>query len=245
MKKICVIGLFILVGQLTVFAGMQSNSHRIAFDFYGDSVQYLVNDGMYIKFNDRDRSAAHVARFLEEMENVNFGEVFKALDQYRQSQQPDDWMYYQLVRRIAETFSPKANNYWQYTLYKFFLMYKSGYDPLLVINPSKIVFFIQSNDNIYNMLLRVRNNKNYICINYHDYAGQFDFENEQYQEISLIHQDAGQKAFSYRISKLPHFSKSDYISKRLNFSTQRNEYFFKIKIKNNLKTILKNYPIVD
>ena len=117
------------------------------------------------------------------MENADFTEVFKALATYRLTEQPDDWMYYQLVRRIAETLSPKTKNYWQYTLYKFFLMYRSGYDPILAINPSKIVFFIQSDENIYNMLFRVRNNKSYICINYHDYAGQFNFEKEAFENF--------------------------------------------------------------
>ena len=246
MKKACIIGLFVLIGQLVTFARTQEGSKPIAFDFYGDSVQYTVNEGMYIKFDDHDLTSAHIVGFLDAMEDADFKEIFRALERYRQSEQPDDWMYYQLVRRIAETLSPKANNYWQYTLYKFFLMYKSGYNPILAINPSKIVFFIQSDDNIYNMLFRVRNNKNYICINYHDYAGQFDFEKEKFEELSLQQDpDIPLKAFSYRISKLPHFSKNDYVVKRLNFSTADNEYFFKIKVNPNVKTIFKNYPVVD
>src|SRR5690606_21424305 len=242
MRMIVTIWIFFLA---TAPVWSRSLPRTICFDFYGDSVQYTVSQEHYIKFNDQIRTSENVALFLSSMEKTDFSAVLNALNNYREKEQPDDWMYYQLVRKIAESLSPKTDNYWQYTLYKFFLMYQSGYDPLLAINPSKIVFFIQSDDNIYNMLFRTKNNKNYICINYHDYAGQFDFEKEAYQEISLIHQAAGQKAFSYRISKLPHFSKSDYISKRLNFSTQRNEYFFKIKVNPNVKTIFKNYPIVD
>lgn len=246
MKKACIIGLLLFIGQVATFAGTQDGLKRIAFDFYGDSVQYMVNEGMYIGFDDHDLTSGHITRFLDKMESADFKEIFKALDNYRQSEQPDDWMYYQLIRRIAETLSPKAKNYWQYTLYKFFLMYRSGYDPILAINSSKIVFFVQSDDNIYNMLFRVKNNKAYICINYHDYAGQFDFAKEKFEELSLQQDpDITLKAFSYRISKLPHFSKNDYVVKRLNFSTADNEYFFKIRVNPNVKTIFKNYPVVD
>jgi hypothetical protein len=242
-KGVCTIWLLLTSIYITA---AQKEPKLIAFDFYGAPVQYSVNKSMFQQFNDNDRSGANAGRFISLMENADFTEVFKALATYRLTQQPDDWMYYQLVRRIAETLSPKTKNYWQYTLYKFFLMYRSGYDPILAINPSKIVFFIQSDDNIYNMLFRVRNNKAYICINYHDYDGQFDFEREEFEELSLQQDpDIPLKAFSYRISKLPHFSKNDYVVKKLNFSMPHNEYFFRIKVNPNVKTIFKNYPVVD
>lgn len=222
-----------------------ANQKNVSFNFYGDTIHYQTVSENYIRFNDNDRSSANITSFLTKMEAANFTPVLKALNDYRIKEQPDDWMFYQLVRKVAESLSPKAKNYWQYTLYKFFLMYQSGYDPILAVNNQKIVFFIQSNDNVYNMLFRKRNSKTYICINYHDYAGKFDFEKEEFEEISFLDETHTRKAFSYRISKLPHFNKSDYVFKRLNFSLHENEYFFRVKVNPNVKTIFKNYPVVD
>ncbi|MCH5600249.1 hypothetical protein [Niabella ginsengisoli] len=242
MKKIVFIWTLICCA---VLAKSQSKPDLVTLNFYGDTVKYEPNIDSYIHFDDNDRSSANVTRVLTKMEEADFTPVLQVLNDYKTKEHPDDWMFYQLVRKIAESMSPKSLNYWQYTLYKFFLMYKSGYEPTLAINDSKIVFFIQSNDNVYNMLFRQRKGKTYICINYHDYAGKFDFEKEKFEELYFLNDDQERKAFSYRISKLPHFNKNDYVVKKLNFSLYENEYFFRVKINPDVKTIFKNYPVVD
>jgi hypothetical protein len=37
------------------------------------------------------------------------------LVQYKNQYGPDDWLYYQAVRKVAQHISPKADNYYRYT----------------------------------------------------------------------------------------------------------------------------------
>jgi hypothetical protein len=129
--------------------------------------------------------------------------VINALTAYKEQHKPDDWLFYQLIRKTAQLISPKAENYHRYTLYKWFLLSKSGYDATLAIAGDQILFYVQSDENIYNIPFRIRDNKQYVCLNYHDY-GNIDFEKTKFSEIAIRTPEA-QKAFSYKVTQLPAF----------------------------------------
>ena len=168
----------------------------------------------------------------------------ETLLQYKKQNRPDDWLYYQLIRRTAEAISPKAENYNRYTLYKWFLLVRSGYDAMLCIAGDKILFYVQSDDNIYNIPFRMKGGKQYVCLNYHDYGNNIDFEKTIFSEVFLPQPNVG-SVFSYRLTQLPKFSESDYVEKNLHFAYNQNEYQFKIKINPQVKNIFANYPAVD
>lgn len=218
--------------------------HPYAFNFYGDAVQFSLNQSSIIRFTDMTNKNIAITKFYTEISSMDYSSIFKALNKYKKTYKPDDWLYYQLVRKIAQRISPKEDNYWQYTLYKWYFMLKSGYTPLLAVHNNMILFYIESNENVYNVPLRKKDGKQFVCLNYHDYGNNIDFTKNKFTEVPLPIMQ-GSLFFSYKISKLPNFDKSDYVQKDLTFSLNDNEYHFKIKVNRQIKTIFANYPTVD
>jgi hypothetical protein len=154
-----------------------------------------------------------------------------------------DWLYYQLVRHTAQQISPKIDNYYRYTLYKWFLLTKSGFDATLSFSPKHLLFYVRSEDNIYGIPYFEKNNFQYICLNIHDY-GQIDFAKETVIETTVLVPE-GQQSFSYKITQMPDFKPSEYDEKELEFSYQDKVYHFKVKLNPEIKTLFNNYPVAD
>src|SRR5690606_21729776 len=93
----------------------------------------------------------------------------KVLLDYKKEQLLNDWFYYQLIRETAQQISPKKENYERYTLYKWFLMAKSGYDVHLAISGDKLFFYIWSDEDISDIPVYKINGKQYVCLNVHDF----------------------------------------------------------------------------
>jgi hypothetical protein len=143
-------------------------------DFYGDEVTLMLDSSLSVSF-DKRLDQTTVKEFFEKINAGNYQPVVNALLDYKKEHKPDDWLYYQLIRKTAQHISPKAENYIRYTLYKWFFLTKSGYDAFLCTAGDQILFYVQSDENIYNIPFRVKDDKQYVCLNYHDY-GKIDFE---------------------------------------------------------------------
>ncbi len=181
----------------------QNKVSTIHFDFYGDPVEFEFDKNSRVDFTDQ-LSTESIQAFYKTILNSNYEPVIKALIAYKEQHKPDDWLYYQLIRKAAQQISPKAENYQRYTLYKWFLLSKSGYDAVLAVAGDQILFYVQSDENIYNIPYRIRDGKQYVCLNYHDY-GNIDFEKTKFSEIAIRTPEA-QKPFSYKVTQLPGFS---------------------------------------
>ncbi|MEP7375484.1 MAG: hypothetical protein ABI675_18950 [Chitinophagaceae bacterium] len=214
----------------------------IHFDFYGDPVEFEFDAASRIDFTD-PLSAESIQTFYKKISTANYTTVINALLAYKEQHKPDDWLYYQLIRKTVQQISPKAENYQRYTLYKWFLLSKSGYDATLAIAGDQILFYVQSDENIYNIPYRMRDGKQYVCLNYHDY-GNIDFEKTKFSEIAIRNPEA-QKPFSYKVTQLPGFNPRDYVEKDLSFNYYQVDYHFKIKLNPQVKAIFANYPVVD
>jgi hypothetical protein len=223
-----------------VFA--REKDHIIRFDFFGEPVAFEFDMASRVDFTD-PLSAESILVFYQTILKTNYGPIVEALITYKDQHKPDDWLFYQLIRKTAQQISPKADNYKRYTLYKWFLLSKSGYDATLAISGDQILFYVQCDENIYNSPFRVRDGKQYVCLNYHDY-GSIDFEKTRFSEIAIKNPEAT-KAFSYKITQLPDFKKEDYEEKDLSFNYYQTDYHFKIKLNPQVKSIFANYPVVD
>lgn len=188
-------------------------------------------------------SGQAIQSFYNKMKSWNYRPLVSALVDYKERYKLDDWLYYQLIRKTAQYISPKAENYQRYTLYKWFFLAKSGYAATLRTDGSRLLFYVQSDETIYDIPCLTRNGRQYVCLNYHDY-GSIDFEKNQFYELAPIVQEAA-KAFSYKVTQLPGFHSSDYIEKELQFKIYQNEYHFKVKLNPQIKAIFANYPVVD
>jgi hypothetical protein len=233
----------ILCAILLVFSEAKSQSlQRVQFDFYGDTLQLPFESASYVDFTGA-LSETSIQSFYDQVNTSHFEPVVNALLEAKEKNKLDDWLYYQLIRKAAQSISPKAVNYQRYTLYKWFFLCKSGYDAIITIHEDKVLFYVQSDELIYNIPYRVKNGKQYVCLNYHDY-GNIDFTKISFAEVPVVVPEA-KKAFSYRITRLPNFNSTDYQEKDIQFTYNENEYHFRVKLNSQVKTIFANYPVVD
>lgn len=211
-----------------------------AFNFYDASLSFDLSASSPLLSTALSQTSFE--NFINDLDRADHSSVINALLDYKEKYGPDDWLYYQLIRRAAEYISPKADNYIRYTLYKWYFLTRSGYDAILTVSPEKVLFYVKSDELIYNIPYRIKNGVQYVCLNYHDY-GSIDFEKEKFAWLDLP--STGSKGFSYKVTRLPDFTNTHPGEKDIRFTYHERVYSFKIKITEEVKTIFKNYPVVD
>ncbi|MGC4037612.1 MAG: hypothetical protein QM764_16750 [Chitinophagaceae bacterium] len=239
--KLTILALIIFANQHAGFS--QNTRNTIHFEFCDAPVTFDYNKVGSPKL-EASLSNETITSFYHQLLQSGYEPAVNAIIEYKKEHELNDWLFYQLVRRTAEQLSPKAENYNRYTLYKWFLMAKSGYNTTLSIAGDSILFYVQSDDSIYNLPFHYKNNKQFVCLNYHDYGSNIDFEKEKFNEVPIAIDGANQ-TFSYKITRLPDFKASDYTEKSLQFFVDKTEYDFKIKLNPEIKSIFTNYPVTD
>ena len=220
---------------------VHGQSH-IKADFFGETI--TLPAGYKAPDFTEPLSAASVHRFLANMDSVSLQPFLALLQQYKAAHQVDDWLYYQLVRKVAQCISPKADNYHRYTFYKWWLLTRSGYGARLAIANDYLLFYVQSDENIYNIPARIMGGKQYVCLNYHDY-GSIDFSKHRFTDVTPPLLAPGTRPFSYKVQNLPNFRPNDYAEKEIQFSDGMNHFSFRVKLNPEVKSIFTNYPVVD
>src|SRR5262245_15538189 len=115
---------------LSSFLGKAQQTRSVlSFDFLGNTITIPSNPFSDIKYTSSltDNS---INEFYQKLNITDYQPVVSSIVSYRDEQNLDDWLFYQLVRKTAEQISPKAENYFSYTIYKWFLLTKSGYDAI-------------------------------------------------------------------------------------------------------------------
>ncbi len=242
------IGAYILLSlilsiRFPVLLNGQTANKSITFDFYGDTITFSNTDFSGIAFND-SLSGGNICAFYDRIQTTNYLPAVKAILDYKQKHNPDDWVFYQLIRRTAQSMSPKAANYNRYTLYKWFLLCETGYDATLNIIDGKLLFYVASDEDIYDIPFFRVNDKKYICLNYHDYSYNIDFQ--RYKNLNIpIRIEGAKNKFSYRLTALPDFRPESYFEKDLQFSYNDVSYRFTVKLNADVKKMFTNYPVAD
>lgn len=234
--------LFLLLTGMVGATGRHAPVQQVCFDFYGDTISLSGLNAAVVDYNGT-LSEEKIQHFYDEMNDAGYEQVIASLLRYKQQHKPDDWLYYQLIRKTAQYLSPKAENYHRYTLYKWFFLIKTGYDATLNIAGDHLLFYVQCDENIYDIPFHMRDGKQYVCLNYHDY-GKIDFETTAFTKVNLTVPEA-RHGFSYRLTSLPVFSPEDYEEKDIAFSYQNLDYRFKVKLNTKVKNIFTNYPVAD
>jgi hypothetical protein len=209
--------------------------------FYGDTIRFTFDACELVDYN-AELTPENIRKFYNGIVAADYDSLVSDMLAYKAKHKPDDWVYYQLIRKVAQYLSPKQDNYIRYTLYKWFLLNKSGYNSTLNIAGDKLLLYVQSDENIYDIPFYTRSSKQYICLNYHDY-GTVD-RSRAFTEVAAMSPEA-QNPFSYRLTQLPSFSQADYKDKELDFNYNDRSYTFNIKVNTEVGNILKNYPVAD
>lgn len=221
---------------------LYGQQEKVNFDFYGDPVEFAFNKTLRGEFTG-PLSSGNITTFYQQLDPAPYASMIETLKDYKNTHQADDWLFYQLIRRTAQAISPKEDDYLRYTLYKWYLLSKCGYDAILATSGSRILFYVQSDEHIYNIPSRVVNGRQYVCLNFHDYKG-IDPTTEFFTPVEVTIPEAV-NGFSYRITRLPGFNDTDYQEKELSFRYYQQDYQFKVKINQQVKNIFANYPVVD
>ena len=230
----------LVLGCLQGIAAM-SQVRSVAFDCFGDSLTYVFPQPLVI-----DRSGpidgAGIETYCRNIPEKELEGLVASIKSFRDNHQLDDWLYYQLVRRVADQISPKSSDYQLYTIYKWYLLTRSGYDAILTFAGGKLLFYVRSDENIYNIPIRKEGDRLYVCLNYHDYGFNIDFSQLRFRKLDLPSANSG--AFTYRVNSIPGL-KGRTIEKELNFVYNHTEYRFRIKLNPNVAAYFRNYPVTD
>ena len=211
-------------------------------DFFGDHISVPIHADCKVTLNGQ-LSQSSIQQFYNGMEAAHYKPVVRAMLEYREKANLDDWLYYQLVRKVAQAISPKEADYNEYTLYKWYLLLQSGYNTELAISGDTILFYVACDEMIYDIPYHTHGGKQYVCLNYHDYGYNLDFDRIALQHITISNEDG--KAFSYKLTNVPQFKPSDYKDKNISFDYGAATYHFKVKINEQVKSLYANYPTAD
>lgn len=220
----------------------QAPAFSIQVPYFGDtlkiSTQNNVQADLQIPVDDHN-----IQLFYAVLSQTDFQPIIDSLASYKSRYQLDDWLFYQLVRRTAQQLSPKGKNYDRYTLYKWFLLAKSGYNAQLAFINGRLLFYVQSDENIYDVPLFEQEGKQFVCLNIHDF-GKIDFAKNQLIKVDINIPQAI-TPFSYRVRQIPNFKNTAYSEKELVFNYDDVEYRYQVKLSEQTSNMFNNYPTVD
>ncbi|MBC8051779.1 MAG: hypothetical protein H7Y13_01815 [Sphingobacteriaceae bacterium] len=220
----------------------QSKGQNYSFEFYGNTFNFELDNSANVSFPKQVNDSL-IHSFYKTISGSRYQAVIESLDKYRNKHQLNDWLYYQLIRKTAQQIAPKAENYYRYTLYKWFLLSKSGYDARLALERDKLLFYVKSDDDISDIPFYMINENQFVCLNIHDYPG-IDLKTNKIFPLNLPIIEAKQ-AFSYKVTQMPDFKPEDYAIKNIQFRYRQKVYHFDIKLTPQVQTIFANYPVVD
>lgn len=232
----------LLVLFCPVFSQDTIDKSNLSIHFYGDTILLPFTGGP--KFDITYPSIISAPQTVYNLISTSTVDPFipKMLT-YKKEKQLDDWLYYQLVRAVAEEICPKKSSYHLYTLYKCLLLNKSGYNAITRTRKDTMLLYVQSNEMVYDIPSINLNGNQYNCLNYHDY-GSINFAEGEFTVATYFKLDSN-IPFSYKINSLPNFNLSDYTVKKFNFEYHQKDYEFKIMVNQAVKKIFTNYPTVE
>jgi len=247
MKLGKVILCFLLFSIITIesnaaFEINSKNTDRII-DFFGTEI-LVSNQAQNAPTYQEELNTQNILKHYQKLCGIGFEKEVQTILQYKKNNQLDDWIFYQLIRKTANAIAPKKENYISYTLMKWFLLTQAGYDAKVCYNADTILLYVQSDETIFDIPFYTLEQKQYICLNYHDYK-VLDFDNNnRYTTVSPL-TTISSKSFSYKLTQLPKFGSDAYTEKQLSFEYKNKQYDFTIKINEHVKSIFANYPVAD
>lgn len=212
------------------------------FLFLGKRITINNSNWSTITYNEPLQANA-INKWYQAVNEGYYQPVVDSLLSFKKTYQLNDWLFYQLIRRTAQEMSPKQSNYNQYTLYKWFLLNKSGYAARLAINDTQLFFYVSSNDEVFDIPFYKVDGQRFVCLNFHDF-GLKDMNGIVPNEVPTVIPE-GQQLFSYKIEQMPDFGNNSYTEKSLQFHYKNQPQHFNFKVNEQVAVLFKNYPVVD
>jgi hypothetical protein len=232
------------VGLILIVLAHTANAQgkEIYVDFYKNTFRANVDSTVLVNLPQPLTEQGFKESYIS-ISKTNYQPLVDSLLAYKTKYQLNDWLYYQLIRRVAQQISPKENNYGRYTFYKWFMLCQSGYDARLALSHQKLIFYIYNNEEIRDIPFFIVDGKQFVCLNYHDYA-QADLNDDPPIPVNIPIAIA-QKAFSYKVTMMPDFQPAHDLEKKMTFVYGHKTYHFSIKLNSDLEKAFANYPGVS
>jgi hypothetical protein len=224
------------------FAFANGQAKEVQVDFYRNVFHAKV-DVSIMAAMPQQPSDKELKTVFTTVARSNYRPLIDSLSGYKAKYKLNDWLYYQLVRRVAQQISPKEENYARYTFYKWFMLAQSGYDARLALSQRRIIFYVYNNEDISDIPFFMVDGKQFACLNYHDYA-KADLNLEPPLPVALPIA-AAQKPFSYKVTLMPDFNPGNEVEKKLAFTYEHKKYHFSIKLNADMEKAFTNYPGVS
>ncbi len=219
----------------------QTGIPETVFDFYGDSFRVATPLPDTNRLS-RENTTELVRAYVRQWEAWNPHPLTEALLRFKESRQLDDWLFYQLIRKTAQQYCPKASDYERYTVFKWLLLTRCGYNATLKADEQRLLLYIQTHEEVFNLPVYEKNGQQYVCLNYHDF-GFRELSGKMIPEIELDNAGAA-RSFSYRVNRLPETGHA-LEQKELRFKYHEQETSFTILLNPNIGQIFLNYPVVN
>lgn len=227
---------------LLIFSGTRAQSLQMHMAFYGLQFKGGEFPSAKIRLKDTLSAATLLPAYLAIQQQHN-EVLLDSLKSFRQRFALNDWLYYQLIRKVAQVLCPKNEDYNIYTLYKWYFLTAAGFDARLAITGKKLIFYIYNEENIEDIPFFMLGSKKYMCLNIHDFE-PFDLHLQLPVPV-ILKVPGAVESFSYRVTRLPDFEPEAYQAKSLDFIYNHRPYHFDIVFNQELKAVFNNYPVVD
>jgi hypothetical protein len=171
------------------------------------------------------------------------GNAAAAAEKTRNELKLSDWFTYQLIRKIANSIIPKQDDFLGYTLTKASLLKQLGYATLLGWDGANLLLYVKTNDEIYNLPIKVYKSDHYVCINHHDFSFS---EAIPFSALELIgNNNLEGKPFLFAIEEIPSFPAHETVEKILQYEYKTKTYYAPIRINQNMQQFFINYPVTN
>ena len=230
--KVLLVGLVI-----SLSCDAQQSVQSSIIDFWGNKIGFNHNE-LEVNFRDQDINSA----FDQVMVSIQ-GSVVNAIEVIsltKKELQLSDWLTYQLIRKCANAISPKEKNFNLYTLTKAALLENLGYTPLLCWEGSSYLLYVKTEEEVFNLPIKIFRGENYVCINYHDfnYKETIPFST---LSIQLLNHENG-SPFKFSISSIPNIPDQSANEKILTFQYRSKMIELPILVNPEVRNYFTNYP---
>jgi hypothetical protein len=209
-------------------------------DFWGRNISFYYKSPEIVKFNDIE--SVDIDAIMDNIGSKT-DDVKNIIEETRRDMELSDWLTYQLIRKCANVISPKSADFNIYTLTKANLLENLGYAPLVGWDGKSFLLYIKSNDEIFNLPVKIYQGENYVCINYHDfnYAESIQFSSLNLR--SLNHEKG--KQFRFSISSVPAYPQDKVTEKVLQFEYKSKTYSIPVMVNQEIRNYFTNYPVTS
>ena len=242
MRRVITICFFAFLGSISAKADAYAETDGIRFSFLGK--EYSIKTREIPEGFTKNQNNANNFSTTIKLLDTYWSEIIPELSIIRNKLNLSDWHYYQLIRKVSQQILSKERDYWGYTYCKWFFLARSGFRPLLCTIDNKLLLYIQSNSSIYNIPIKIIDEKQYVCLNYHDYNHDIPIEKNTPQPIQSSLVENGDE-FNYMISTMPELPEEKYVNKTIEFTYKGETAKHDIKVFPEIKDYFINYPVID